>query len=278
MGDMALETSSPIIDFHIHVFQEPWHPWVMEFLRKVNPKAYASKPLKTHELLRILDDVGVEYGVVLAENAPAVTGIVSNRYVAEFCSESDRLIPFASINPNTSPDMVRELEEAYELGCRGLKLLPSYMFFYPNESRMYRLYEKAEELDIPVMFHTGTSVFKNVRQKYADPIYIDDVAVDFPDLKIVLSHSGRGMWYQTATMLARIHENVYLEIAGLPPKKLLEYIPNLEELADKIIFGSDFPAADIAENIRQIRALPVSNSAKRKILGGNALRLLALST
>jgi len=266
----------PIIDFHIHVFQEPWHPWVMDFLRKVNPNPELLRPLQTNQILRILDDAGVNYGVVLAENAPAVTGIVSNRYVAEFCKESHRLIPFASINPNTSPDMVGELEEAYELGCRGLKLLPSYMFFYPNESRMYRLYEKAEELDIPVMFHTGTSVFKNVRQKYADPIHIDDVAVDFPKLRIVLSHSGRGMWYQTAAMLARIHENVYLEVAGLPPRKLLEYIPNLEELADKIIFGSDFPAADIAENIKQIRALPVSDSAKRKILGENALKLLKL--
>lgn len=270
------DPSIPTIDFHIHVFQEPWHPWVMDFLRKVNPKAYTSRPLRSDELLKILDDAGVEYGVVLAENAPAVTGIVSNEYVAEFCRGSDRLIPFASINPNTSPDMVEELEEAYELGCRGLKLLPSYMFFYPNESRMYRLYEKAAELDIPVMFHTGTSVFKNVRQKYADPIYIDDVAVDFPELRLVLSHSGRGMWYETATMLARIHKNVYLEIAGLPPKRLLEYIPNLEELADKIIFGSDFPAADIAGNIRQIRALPLSDGAKRKILGENALKLLKL--
>ncbi|AIY90068.1 amidohydrolase family protein [Geoglobus acetivorans] len=264
------------IDFHVHVYETAWHPWVMEFLKRSNPSFDFSRKITRERLLKILDDAGVDYAVVLAENAPSVTGIVRNDFVAEFCRESEKLIPFASINPNTSPDMVDELEKAFEMGCRGLKLLPSYMYFYPNESRVYRLYERCADLKIPVMFHTGTSVFRNVRQKFADPIHLDDVAVDFPDLTIVMAHSGRGIWYDTAFMLARIHDNIYLEISGLPPKKLLEYFPRLEEIEDRIIFGSDFPGVDIKRNIDGIRSLPVKEKTKRKILGLNAAKILGL--
>lgn len=265
------------IDFHVHVYRNDWHPWVMDYLKKSNPDFDFTEEITRERLLRILDDAGVRYAVILAENAPAATGTVRNEYVAEFCRGEERLIPFASINPNTSHGMVEEMEKAYEMGCRGLKLLPSYMYFYPNESRIYRLYEKCADLEIPVMFHTGTSVFKNVRQKYANPIHLDDVAVDFPDLTIVMAHSGRGMWYDTAFMLARLHDNVYLELSGLPPKKLLEYFPKLEDLEDKVIFGSDFPSADIGKNIGVIQSLPISERAKKKILGQNAARILRLS-
>ncbi len=266
-----------IIDFHVHVYEGEWHPWVIDFVKRSNPEIDVNRELTQEMLLNILNKAGVDYAVVLAENSPAATGVVRNEYVAEFCRGEERLIPFASINPNTSANMVDEMEKAYEMGCRGLKLLPSYMYFYPNEARMYRLYEKCAELEIPVMFHTGTSVFKNVRQKYADPIHLDDVAVDFPDLTIIMAHSGRGIWYETAFMLARLHDNIYLEISGLPPKKLLEYFPRLEELEDKFIFGSDFPSADISKNISDIQSLPISNKAKRKILGLNAMKILNLT-
>ncbi len=265
------------IDFHVHVYENDWHPWVMDFLKKSNPNFDFTKEMTRERLIKILDDANVRYAVILAENAPAATGIVRNEYVAEFCRDEERFIPFASINPNTSRNIVEEMEKAYEMGCRGLKLLPSYMYFYPNEARVYRLYEKCSDLRIPVMFHTGTSVFRNVRQKYADPIHLDDVAVDFPDLTIVMAHSGRGIWYDTAFMLARLHDNIYLEISGLPPKKLLEYFPRLEELENKVIFGSDFPSADIKRNIRDIRSLPISERAKKKILGLNAARILGLN-
>jgi len=264
------------IDFHVHVYESLWHGWVMDYLKKSNPHFDFNEELTREKLIGMLDDAGIRYAVVLAENAPSATGIVSNEFVIKFCRGEERLIPFASINPNTSPHMVEELEKAYEGGCRGLKLLPSYMYFYPNEARVYRLYERCADLNIPVVFHTGTSIFRNVRQKYADPIHLDDVAVDFPDLKIVMAHSGRGMWYETAFMLARIHENVYLEISGLPPRKLLEYFPKLEELEDKVIFGSDFPSADIKKNVEGILSLPIDEKVKRKILKLNAAKILGL--
>ncbi|RLI84494.1 amidohydrolase [Archaeoglobales archaeon] len=265
------------IDFHMHIYEEPWHSWVIEFLEKINPSLDYTKPVKPEYLLRDMDEAGIEYGVIFAESTPQVTGIVSNEFVSNFCSKSDRLIPFASVNPNLSPDPAGDLEYCVkELGMRGLKLLPSYMYFYPNEKRVYSLYEKAVELKIPVIFHTGTSVFKNVRQKYADPLYLDDVAVDFPELKIIMAHSGRGWWYDTASMLARIHENVYLEISGLPPKKLLDYFPNLDNLSDKVIFGSDWPGCRLEKLVEDIKNLSISEEAIRKILGENAAKILGL--
>jgi predicted TIM-barrel fold metal-dependent hydrolase len=123
----------------------------------------------------------------------------------------------------------------------------------------------------------GSSVFAGSRLKYADPLYLDDVAVDFPELVLIQSHSGRPFWYETASALARLHANVFMEVAGLPPQKLLTYFPELERLADKVIYGSDWPGVPtIRENIQAIRELPIAEDAKRKILGENAVGLLGI--
>ncbi|MDE3091633.1 MAG: amidohydrolase family protein, partial [Chloroflexota bacterium] len=135
----------------------------------------------------------------------------------------------------------------------------------------------AQSLNIPVMVHTGSSVFRGAKLKYGDPLALDDVAVDFPNLTIVMAHSGRGFWYDRAFFLARLHENVYMEIAGLPPQRLLEYFPEFERNADKIIFGSDWPGMPyIGRNIELFRTLPLKESTKEKVLGGNAARILSL--
>ena len=127
------------------------------------------------------------------------------------------------------------------------------------------------------MLHVGSSVFTGSRLKYGDPIYLDDVAVDFPGLRLVQSHSGRPFWYEKAFALARLHQNLYLEVAGIPPQKLLTYFPDLERLADKVIFGSDWPGVPtLKENIQAIQRLPLGEEVKNKILGGNAARLLGL--
>jgi predicted TIM-barrel fold metal-dependent hydrolase len=108
-----------------------------------------------------------------------------------------------------------------------------------SEIAVYPIYVVAQSLGIPVMVHTGSSVFLGARLKYGDPLPLDDVAVDLPNLKIVMAHSGRGFWYDGAFFLARMHENVYMEIAGLPPQRLLEYFPEFERKANKILFTSN---------------------------------------
>jgi hypothetical protein len=162
-------------------------------------------------------------------------------------------------------------------GFRGLKLYPTYQHYYPNEARIYPIYAKAQELKIPVLLHVGSSVFTGARLKYGDPLYLDDVAVDFPGLVLAQSHSGRPFWYDRAFALARLHENVYMEVAGLPPQRLLSYFPELEKISHKVIYGSDWPGVPaIEENIQAIRELPIGEKAKQLILGGNAARILGI--
>ena len=163
-----------------------------------------------------------------------------------------------------------------ENGFRG-KNAP-YQFFYPNEPLLYPLYACAQELQIPVLFHTGSSIFHGTRLKYGDPLYFDDVAIDFPQMNIVLVHGGRGFWYDRALFLARLHPNIYVEIAGLPPQNLMKYFPEIDKITDKVIFGSDWPGVpSIKKNIEAIKQLPLTKEAIDKILGGNAARLLNIS-
>jgi predicted TIM-barrel fold metal-dependent hydrolase len=272
----------PVIDFHIHVtLPEEYSPWFLEWLRQAingDPVEQLRRVLRTPQaMLEYLDGQGIDYAVCLAETNPLLTGVSTNERVAEFCSHSPRLIPFANINPYVVAKLESELEQAVKLGHRGLKLYPSYQHFYPNNRRLYPLYAKAQDMGIPIMFHTGSSTFPGARLKYSDPLFLDDVAVDFPALRLIMAHSGRGFWYDRAFLLARMHEHVYMEITGLPPKKLPFYFPDLEKLADKIIFGSDWPAiTNIAGNIADIRSLPFADETKEKMLGLNAARILGL--
>ncbi len=276
--------SSPVIDFHFHVTTaDEYTDWFLGWLRE-----YAGEETLGHlrhvlsgpqAMLEYLDQQGIDFAVALAETNPLATGTSPNDRVAEFCQASERLIPFANINPFVTADLVSELRRCVaDLGFRGLKLYPTYQHFYANDVRVYPLYAEAQRLGVPIMVHTGSSVFRGARLKYGDPLYLDDVVVDFPELTIIMAHSGRGFWYDAAFFLAQLHPNIYMEITGLPPLRLFTYFPNLERNAAKIIFGSDWPAVtDIKGNIAAIRSLGIKEESKEAILGGNAARVLGLS-
>jgi predicted TIM-barrel fold metal-dependent hydrolase len=126
------------------------------------------------------------------------------------------------------------------------------------------------------MIHTGTSIFPAARNKFGDPIYLDDVAVDFPKLKILMAHGGRPIWMQTAFFLLRRHKNVHLDISGIPPKILLKYFPRLEEIAHKTLFGTDWPSPgipDIKQNLDQFQTLALPAEVKEQILSKTALEI-----
>ena len=270
-----------VIDFHLHagIYHE-LHPWVLDWMRTniEDPETFVGEVLTPEGIERYLLENGVDYAVALAELSPITTGMLNNEEVAELCSQVECLIPFCNVNPFLVADLATELDRyVTEEGFRGLKLYPTYQHFYASDSRLYPLYAKAQELGIPVMIHTGSSVFRGARLKYGDPLYMDDVAVDFPELNLLMVHSGRGFWYDRAYFLAKLHPNVYMEISGLPPQKLLDYFPELERVADKVIFGSDWPGMPyIGRNIEIIRGLPLEEETKDKILGGNAARILGM--
>ncbi len=134
----------------------------------------------------------------------------------------------------------------------------------------------AEESSLPVMIHTGTSIFPRARVRFGNPLALDDVAVDFPKLNLIMAHGGRPLWTREAFFLLRRHQNLYFDISSIPPKLLLDYFPRLEQIADKTLFGSDWPGPMVPgmrRNIDDFLSLPLSDGAKRMILESNALKL-----
>ena len=123
-----------------------------------------------------------------------------------------------------------------------------------------------------------TWTIPGTRIKYCDPIHLDDVAVDFPDLTIVMAHGGRGFWYEVCAFLASHKPNVYIDVTGLVPGKLLEHFPDLERMAAKVVFGTDWPAMpkSVKLNADAIAALGLSDAALRRILRENAARILGI--
>jgi predicted TIM-barrel fold metal-dependent hydrolase len=162
-----------------------------------------------------------------------------------------------------------------------IKIHPPHQLLYPNDylngvRELEMLYRAAEREGIPVMIHTGTSIFPGARNKYADPIHLDDVALDFPKLKIIMAHGGRPLWMDTAFFLIRRHRNLYLDISSIPPVSLLQYFPRLEAIADQTLFGTDWPGPgvpDIKRNLDDFRSLPLSPEASEKILSRTALTI-----
>jgi predicted TIM-barrel fold metal-dependent hydrolase len=272
----------PRIDFHVHLaVYTHHHEWVTEWMKQTHPAGY-------EEYIRRYDDPGafeellsaegVDYACVLAELSPVTTGVCTNEQVRRFCQGRPRLIPFCDINPHLHTDLGDELRRKVEgEGFRGLKLYPTYQQYHLNDRRMYPLYQAAQDLDIPVLIHTGSSVFKGSRIKYGDPLDLDDVAVDFSRLNLVMAHAGRGFWYDRAFFLSKLHANVYLEVSGLPPSKLMTYFPELDRITEKVIFGSDWPGIPwIRRNMEAIGKLPLPAEGIENILGGTAARLLHL--
>ena len=237
--------------------------------------------------LDLLDAADVERACLINYVAPEVMGLKEdvNAFVAEYArADRKRLIPFGSVHPKRSKDPKRDVERLaskFEIG--GLKIHPPHQLFAANayaEGRMPALrtiYKTAERLGLPVMVHTGTSVFPGARSKYGDPMALDDVAQDFPDLTLIMAHGGRPLWCDTAFYLVRRHPNLYLDISSIPPKRLLEWFPRLEAIADKVLFGSDWPGPGvpgIREEIEAIRMLPLSPDLREKLLSTNARRIL----
>jgi hypothetical protein len=269
-----------IIDFHVHIgLKEHWHEWVHSYQKASQTEYYEryEEMIDPEKFAIYLKRHQIKKAVILPEISPITTGIVSNEYIMEFCQDYDIFLPFCTINPFLVSNAAQEFKKYIKMGAKGIKLYPSYNHFYPNENRIYPLYSLAQEHELPVLIHTGSSVFKGSKIKYADPIYLDDVATDFPDLRLLMAHSGRGLWYEKAFFLSRLHPNLYLEISGLPPKNLMNYFPDMEKNIDKFVYGSDWPGIrTINCNIEAIKKLPLAKDSIKKILYGNAARILGL--
>jgi len=276
-----------ITDCHIHVQPlQMFRPNALELVKKGRPDfarivEFSRSPTS---FLNYLDEAGVDRAVLVNYVAPDVIGFTSgvNQFVADYVKgNSRRLISCGGLHPRHSWDIGADLEEILRLKLGMIKIHPPHQLLYPNDylngmKELELIYRVAETHGIPVMFHTGTSIFDGARNRFGDPIFIDDVAVDFPKLKIILAHGGRPLWMDTAFFLVRRHPNVFLDISGIPPKSLLSYFPRLQEVARKTLFGTDWPGPGVPgvkENLDAFRILALSPETQRQILSETALAI-----
>jgi len=265
---------------------EMFKPAALELMRSKRDKFAQIEEMcrSPKALLQYLDRCGVDRAVLINYVAPEVIGFTAgvNEWVADYVKEDRRrLLPCGSLHPRHSNNIMADVEQLVRLGIKMIKIHPPHQLLFPNEylsgvKELEIIYRAAEANGIPVMFHTGTSIFPGARNKYGDPIYVDDVAVDFPNLKILLAHGGRPLWMKTAFFLIRRHPNVYLDISGIPPKTLLQYFPRLEEIASKTLFGTDWPGPgvpDIKRNLDDFKFLPLKPEIRDQILSKTALSI-----
>jgi predicted TIM-barrel fold metal-dependent hydrolase len=276
-----------IFDAHIHV--QPWEMVKPEVLALIDDASHsnAKEVLSSPEnLLRHLDAEGVERACCINYVSPDVMGFTRevNDWIANFTSaHRDRLVAVGSVNPLHEMNVRDEIRRVLDLGIGMIKIHPPHQLFSPNAYRgelwqLAEIYRECEERGVPVMFHTGTSVFPRARNVFADPMPVDDVAIDFPKLPIILAHAGRPLYGETALFLARRHPNVHLDISGIPPKALLRYFPRVTSVADKVLWGTDWPSPGVVSmrrNVEEFRSLGLGEEVERKILWDNASRLFA---
>ncbi len=278
------------VDVHVHVHQDLDGHLTMddELLDAASAYFKAEDPNPT------VPEIAEQYrqrrmaAVVFTVDTELATGhpAVSNEGIAEAAAEHpDVLIPFASIDPARGVAGIRAARRLVtEYGVRGFKFHPSLQGFEPNDRRVYPLYEEIQSLGVPALFHTGQTGIgsglrggRGIRLRYSDPMLLDDVAVDFPDLTIIMAHPSVP-WQDAAISVAQHKPNVYIDLSGWAPKY---FPPQLVRAADtmlrhKVLFGSDFPLITPERWIRDFERLEIREEVRPLIMKENAVTALGL--
>ena len=247
-----------IVDLHTHLWQSPeqlGEP-IVEQMRRRYPQQFGlldASP-QAHEVAMQPIDVAV----VLGFRAIALGADVPNTFIAEYVAQRpDRVIGFAGIDP-TEPGCVTQLRELPDMGLSGLTISPASQGFHPSDTRAMKVYEVAQEMGLPVLLHQGTHHTANSRMAFAQPYLFDDVAREFPDLKMVVAHVGYPWIDQTLTLIGK-HPNVYAEISNVisRPLHLYQTLQAAHQLGvcEKLLFGSDFPYLSPTEAIEIVYSM-----------------------
>ncbi len=277
-----------VTDCHVHV-----HPWrdmpddIVEVLKRGQQdiELLMEAMYDPGLLLRMMDEDGIDRVGLVNYPSPDVmrTDWRINEHAARYsAADPTRLMPFGGVHPRYTSDPAGDVDALIDLGMRMLKLHPNHQQMTANAytdglEALGKIYRRCEERGLPVLIHTGTSIFPRARNKFGNPLELDDVALDFPDLQIVLAHGGRPFYMGEAFFVLRRHRNVWFDLSGIPPKALLEYFPKLAELEHKLLWGTDWPSPGVTRmrrNVDQFLALPLSDSLKRAALELNPERLL----
>ncbi len=197
--------------------------------------------------------------IVLGFRAHHVGYVIPNEYVADYVNKHpEKLIGFSSIDPNDE-DAVEQLDYAIlKLGLRGLKLGPIYQNVHPANAGTMNLFRRAEELDIPILIHQGTTFCCNVSLEVANPVLLQPAALQFPNLRMVIAHMGQP-WIVETLCLIRKHPQLYADISALYYRPWQFY--NALVLAmeygvlHKLLFGSDYPVTTPASTIEALKKI-----------------------
>ena len=246
-----------ITDVHTHVGEYPAH-----ISEKFASEARAAWP--DLQLGGTLDDhyagalADVNRAVVLAFDAPAAGFVVPNDYVASYVArDSARLIGFGSVDPSAD-SAVDELERMKDLGLVGCKLGPIYQDVDPLGPEFLRVCAALERLGLPMLIHQGTTFARAGSLLLARPILLDEIALRYPSLKIVIAHVGHP-WFDEAIAVVRRHPHVYADVSGLHPRRWLLYqalVSAIEYCVEhKLLFGSDFPFFTAQQTIEGLRSV-----------------------
>jgi predicted TIM-barrel fold metal-dependent hydrolase len=224
--------------------------------------------------------------VVFSVDSPREPRPISNEEIAELANkESDVAIPFASISPHRGAEGIKAAKRLIaDYKVKGFKFHPSVQEFFPNDRQAYPLYEAIAEAKLPALFHTGqtgvgagTRGGGGIRLKYSNPLYLDDVAADFPDMPIILAHPSFP-WQEEALSVATHKPQVYIDLSGWSPKYfppiLVQYANTL--LKNKVLFGSDYPVIAPEKWVEEFEKLPIKPEVRPLIMKENAARLLRL--
>jgi predicted TIM-barrel fold metal-dependent hydrolase len=288
---MAL-SDAVAIDVHVHAeVSRDGHDPMPSDLRDA-----AARYFRRDDLTPTAQDVADYYRernmacVIFSVDAEAASGRarIPNEEIAEVAAANpDVLIPFASIDPAKGRLGAREARRLVdEHGVRGFKFHPNLQEFFPNDRHAYPLYEVIEEAGVPALFHTGHSGIGSglpggggIRLKYSNPMYVDDVAVDFPELKIVLAHPSFP-WQDEALSIAMHKPQVHIDLSGWSPKyfppQLVRYANTL--LKRQVLFGSDYPMITPDRWLKDFEGLDIDDDVRPLILKENAVRLLGLGS
>ena len=223
------------------------------------------------KFLKLLDSIGVERAGLINYVSPKIIGFTPevNDWIARYCSAAPkRLLAFGGVHPSAVANPAAEVDRMAKLGIRAIKIHPSHQAISPNgyvhgDSGLGAVYERARANGLPVMIHTGTSIFPGARNLHAQPLLCDDLGVDYPDLTVILAHGGRPLWMEEAFFLVRRHENMHMDISE-SAQKLLEYFRASKTSNDKSLVGHGLAKPRRSRNPGQHREVQRAADPRRR--------------
>ncbi len=247
-----------IVDCHTHLSTR--EQWGRQFVEAVE-RAYSGTPIDLNSTPERHWEASEEADrvIVFGINSDFLGMNTPNDQIAAYARQHpEKIIGFMSIDPH-APDALDELERAVnELGLKGIKTSPVYQNYHPDDPKLHEIYQRAVKYNLPILTHAAYHCIPPTPMKYANPLLYDDVAIQFPELKIILAHMGLP-WAEDAMVMARKHPNVYADISALPVRSWWSYHALLTFFESgcfhKLLFGSDFPFWTVGETSQSLRNL-----------------------